>query len=296
MNDIGGMTYMRPAMIPVAFFRSVMLLIFSMRWSCGTFLSFPSSDLYMSFWAPRTTSTLHCTCPKTGAGFPTATVDLFSTALLKSSAEVPENSVQLYPDVYTECASLPDISDHLPGYLSMTSLANMFEYVSGWPPLMVSKPSMSRSRIRSCRPGACMLNGCGAMARPPWERIMSMVSSTGSMSGIFSVRKRPITSPSAVVTSSPTITSMSLKLALAYFWAMNAPAISSWSVMAMTSMPSCLILSTCLSGIVVDSGNFSTPSLLKPEYSVCRWVSAFPMGRLTVSGRILDYPNRLRQA
>ena len=74
---------------------------------------------------------------------------------------------------------------------------------------MVSNPSMSRSRMRSWSPGACMLNGWGAMTSPPWDLMMSMVSSTESMSGTFSVRKRPMISPSAVVTSSPTMTSMS---------------------------------------------------------------------------------------
>ena len=113
--------------------------------------------------------------------------------------------------------------------------------------MIVSNPSMSRSRMRSWRPGACMLNGCGAIASPPWDLMMSTVSSTGSPYGIFSLRNSPMISPSAVVTSSPAMTSMSSKF-FAYFWAMNAPAISSWSVIAMTFMPSALILSTCFSG------------------------------------------------
>ena len=69
---------------------------------------------------------------------------------------------------------------------------------------------------------------------------------------------------------------------------MNAPAVSSWSVMAMTFMPSSLILSTCFSGMVVDSGNLMIPSLLKPEYSVWRWVSALPMGPVTTEASISD--------
>ncbi len=144
----------------------------------------------------------------------------------------------------------------------------MFEYSSGCPPFMTSNPSMSRSRTLSLRPGTWKLNGCGAMTRPPCSLILSTVSSTESMAGMVSFRNRPIISPSAVVTSSPTMTSKSSYFDWAYFWAMNAPWVSSWSVMQSTSIPLSRALSTWRSGRTTDSGNLMTPSFWKPEYSV----------------------------
>ena len=103
------------------------------------------------------------------------------------------------------------------------------------------------------------------MTIPSWDLMMSTVSSTERPLGTLSLRKSPMISPSAVLTSSPTMSSMSSNF-LAYLAPLNAPAVSSWSVMAMTSYPSDLILSTWVSGDMTDSGNFMLlPSCEYPE-------------------------------
>jgi alkylation response protein AidB-like acyl-CoA dehydrogenase len=48
-------------------------------------------------------------------------------------------------------------------------------------------------------------NGCGAYTRPPCALIRATTSATGSAYGTGSVRKRPMTSPSGVLISSPTM-------------------------------------------------------------------------------------------
>ena len=112
---IGGNRYMPPAMSPDAALRLLMLRIFSASWSPSSWSRSPLSFLKRSFCPPMTTSALHWTCPKGGAAFPTARVVLFFMDLRKSSAVTPSNSVQQVPEVYTEWASLPARSAHLPG-------------------------------------------------------------------------------------------------------------------------------------------------------------------------------------
>jgi hypothetical protein len=48
-------------------------------------------------------------------------------------------------------------------------------------------------------------NGCGTYTRPPWSLIRATTSASGSTYGIRSVRNSPITSPSGVRISSPTM-------------------------------------------------------------------------------------------
>ena len=88
-----------PPKIPAIFFTSEISQTVLTRWLSGTGSSRWRRERHISFCPPITTSMLHCTCPRTGAGTPTGTVVLSSIALRKSSALLPGNSVQLYPDV-----------------------------------------------------------------------------------------------------------------------------------------------------------------------------------------------------
>ena len=98
--------------------------------------------------------------------------------------------------------------------------------------------------------------------KPPWSFILRAVSPMDRPSGMVSVRKRPVTSPSEVRTSSPTMTRNGAILLTAF-----APSVVLWSVTAMQFRPTFWHLATRRSGETRESG----------EKWVCMWRSTLSM-------------------
>jgi len=110
-------------------------------------------------------------------------------------------------------------------------------------------PRSARSRSAvSSRLRRIGSNGCGMYTSPPWFRIASAASMCPVPAGILSVRKRPMTSPFGVRSSSPTTTRHGNTSRSA-----SAPARALWSVMHSTSSPAASTAATNSSGVVVES-------------------------------------------